>query len=109
MSADDFSMTTILGNLLDNALTAASKCPGGWMNVSLRQVDSSLIITIDNSHAESISEKSGVFASTKSDRPHLHGIGIKNVRKAVKDLNGQIEIYYTEDVFHVGITLPNYA
>lgn len=109
MSADDFSMTTILGNLLDNALTAASKCPGGWMNVSFRQVDSSLIITIDNSHAESISEKNGVFASTKSDQPHLHGIGIKNVRKAVKDLNGQIEVYYTDDVFHVGITLPNYA
>ena len=109
MSADDFSMTTILGNLLDNALTAASKCPGGWMNVSLRQVDSSLIITIDNSHAESISEKNGVFASTKSDQPHLHGIGIKNVHKAVKDLNGQIEVYYTDDVFHVGITLPNYA
>ena len=109
MSADDFSMTTILGNLLDNALTAASKCPEGWMNASLRQVDSSLIITIDNSHAESISEKNGVFASTKSDQPHLHGIGIKNVRKAVKDLNGQIEVYYTDDVFHVGITLPNYA
>lgn len=109
MSADDFSMITILGNLLDNALTAASRCPGGWMNVSLRQVDSSLIITIDNSHAENIREKSGIFSSTKSDQPHLHGIGIKNVRKAVKDLNGQIEISYTEDVFHVGITLPNYA
>lgn len=109
LKADDFSMTTILGNLLDNALTAASKCPDGWMNVSLRQVDSRLIITIDNSHTENICEKSGVFTSTKSDQPHLHGIGIKNVRKAVKDLNGQIEIYYTEDVFHVGITLPNYA
>lgn len=109
MSADDFSMITILGNLLDNALTAASRCPGGWMNVSLRQVDSSLIITIDNSHAENIREKSGIFSSTKSDQPHLHGIGIKNVRKAVKGLNGQIEISYTEDVFHVGITLPNYA
>lgn len=79
------------------------------MNVSLRQVDSRLIITIDNNHTENIHEKSGVFTSTKSDQPHLHGIGIKNVRKAVKDLNGQIEIYYTEDVFHVGITLPNYA
>lgn len=109
LKADDFSMTTILGNLLDNALTAASKCPEGWMNISLRQVDSSLIIIIYNSHAESISEKCGIFASTKSDLPHLHGIGIKNVRKAVKDLNGQIEVYYTEDVFHVGITLPNYA
>ena len=79
------------------------------MKVSLRQVDSSLIITIDNSHAENIREKSGICSSTKSDQPHLHGIGIKNVRKAVKGLNGQIEISYTEDVFHVGITLPNYA
>ena len=38
----------------------------------------------------------------------LHGIGIKNVRKVVSDLNGQIDISYTDDTFHVGILLPNY-
>lgn len=45
---------------------------------------------------------------TKKDKNLLHGIGIKNVRKVVSDLNGQIDISYTDDTFHVGILLPNY-
>lgn len=101
-------MITILGNLLDNAITAASKCSDGWIKADLQQEDSILVITIDNSHAEEIQEKDGVFTSTKTDNADIHGIGIKNVRKAVNDLRGQIEITYTENTFHVCIMLPNY-
>ena len=57
---------------------------------------------------EKIKEKNGEFATTKKDKNLLHGIGIKNVRKVVSDLNGQIDISYTDDTFHVGILLPNY-
>jgi hypothetical protein len=65
-------------------------------------------LTIDNCHCEKIKEKNGEFATTKKDKNLLHGIGIKNVRKVVSDLNGQIDISYTDDTFHVGILLPNY-
>lgn len=41
---------------------------------------------------------------TKSAPRHWH----KNVRKVVSDLNGQIDICYTDDTFHVNILLPNY-
>ena len=108
LKIDDFTMITILGNLLDNAITAASKCSDGWIKADLQQEDSILVITIDNSHAERIREKDGVFTSTKTDNADIHGIGIKNVRKAVNDLRGQIEITYTENTFHVCIMLPNY-
>lgn len=101
-------MITILGNLLDNAITAASKCTGGWIRANLQQQDSILTITIDNSHAEDIQEKNGVFTSTKTGKSNIHGIGIKNVRKAVSDLRGQIDINYTGSTFHIGIVLPNY-
>ena len=57
---------------------------------------------------EKIKEKNGEFVTTKKDKNLLHGIGIKNVRKVVSDLNGQIDISYTDDTFHVGILLPNY-
>lgn len=67
-----------------------------------------LEITIDNSHTEQIQEKDGVFTSTKKDKNMFHGIGIKNVRKVVDTLNGQIEITYTENTFHVFILVPNY-
>lgn len=62
----------------------------------------------DNCHCEKIKEKNGEFATTKKDKNLLHGIGIKNVRKVVSDLNGQIDICYTDDTFHVNILLPNY-
>ena len=108
LEADDFAITTILGNLLDNALTAAAKCSKGWIRVSLCQADTLLLITVDNSHQETICEKDGVFTSTKTEQAHLHGIGIKNVERAVKQLNGKIEISHSEDTFHVKISLPNY-
>ena len=108
MKVDDFAMTTILGNLLDNAITAAGKCPDGWIRVSLSQADTLLLITVDNNYDGVIRRNGSVFHSTKTEQPHLHGIGLKNVQKAVQDLNGQIEISHTEDTFHVRITLPNY-
>ena len=109
LKIDDFTMITILGNLLDNAICAASKCTDGWIKAALLQESSVLLITVDNSHAEEIQEKDGTFITTKSGRSEAHGIGIKNVRRAVNNLNGQMEISYTENVFHVNIILPNYS
>lgn len=105
---DDFSITTILGNLLDNAITAATKCSKGWIKVALQQSDSYLEITIDNNHMEHIQKKNGSFISTKTDKNLFHGIGIKNVRKVVHTLNGQIDISYSKNTFHVCILIPNY-
>ncbi|WP_455720247.1 sensor histidine kinase [Agathobacter sp.] len=108
INIDDFSITTVIGNLFDNAITAAEKCTNGWIRLELAQTDSYLSILIENSYTGDIIVKNGEFASTKTDRLSPHGIGIKNVRKIVSDLNGQIDISYTDDTFHVDILLPNY-
>lgn len=105
---DDFSIITILGNLLDNAICAASKCQNGWITICLRQLDSYLEINVKNNHTEPIIEREGVFKTTKKNSPMPHGIGIKNVRKAVTALNGQITISYTDELFDVCILVPNY-
>lgn len=105
---DDFSTITILGNLFDNAITAASKCESGWIHVDISQSDSYLEIAIENNHIEKIQEKNGDFISTKEDKNLLHGIGLKNVRQAVDTLNGQISISHTAETFHVNILVPNY-
>ena len=108
INIDDFSITTVIGNLFDNAITAAEKCTNGWIRLELAQTDSYLSILIENSYTGDIIVKNGEFASTKTDRLSPHGIGIKNVRKIVSDLNGQIDISYADDTFHVDILLPNY-
>lgn len=63
---------------------------------------------MQNNHVENIKEKNGEFSSTKEYKNLLHGIGIKNVRKAANALNGQITITYTDEIFKVHLLIPNY-
>lgn len=108
INIDDFSITTIVGNLFDNAIQASSKCDHGWIRFALTQTGSYMNIVIENSYIENIVESNGEFTSTKSDKLLPHGIGIKNVRKVVSDLNGQIDFSYSSECFSVKVEIPNY-
>ena len=94
VAIDDFSITTIIGNLFDNAITAAQKIavPHGC---APRCHSPAHIwnLQLINCHCEKIKEKNGEFVTTKKDKNLLHGIGIKKPSaKVVSDLNGQIDI-----------------
>ena len=108
INIDDFSITTIIGNLFDNAIKAASECGHGWIRFALPQTGSYMNIVIENSYFGNIIENNGEFTSTKNDKALPHGIGIKNVRKVVSDLNGQIDFSYTDGYFSVKAEIPNY-
>ena len=109
INIDDFSITTIIGNLFDNAIKAASECEHGWIRFSLTQTGSYMNIVIENSYFENIIENNGEFTSTKNDKVLPHGIGIKNVRKVVSNLNGHIDFSYASGYFSVKAELPNYS
>ena len=108
INIDDFSITTIIGNLFDNAIKAASECEHGWIRFSLTQTGSYMNIVIENSYSGNIIENNGEFTSTKNDKVLPHGIGIKNVRKVVSNLNGQIDFSYSSECFSVKAEIPNY-
>lgn len=108
INIDDFSITTIIGNLFDNAIKAASECGHGWIRFALTQTGSYMNIVIENSYSGNIIENNGEFTSTKNDKVLPHGIGIKNVRKVVSNLNGQIDFSYTDGYFSVKAEIPNY-
>ena len=108
INIDDFSITTIIGNLFDNAIKAAAECEHGWIRFSITQTGSYMNIVIENSYSGNIIENNGEFTSTKSDKLLPHGIGIKNVRKVVSDLNGQIDFSYADGYFSVKAEIPNY-
>ena len=109
INIDDFSITTIIGNLFDNAIKAASECEHGWIRFSITQTGSYMNIVIENSYFGNIIENNGEFTSTKNDKVLPHGIGIKNVRKVVSNLNGQIDFSYANGYFSVKAELPNYS
>lgn len=105
---NDFSIITILGNILDNAISAAAKVPQGVVSLSIRQLDSYLEICCVNDHQEILKEKNGKLLSTKNSALSLHGFGIKNVYDTVISLNGTIDISYTDNRFSIVILIPNY-
>ena len=109
INIDDFSITTIIGNLFDNAIKAASECEHGWIRFSITQTGSYMSIVIENSYSGNIIENNGEFTSTKNDKVLPHGIGIKNVRKVVSNLNGHIDFSYASGYFSVKAQLPNYS
>lgn len=109
INIDDFSITTIIGNLFDNAIKAAAECEHGWIRFSLTQTGSYMNIVIENSYSGNIIENNGEFTSTKNDKVLPHGIGIKNVRKVVSNLNGHIDFSYASGYFSVKAQLPNYS
>lgn len=109
INIDDFSITTIIGNLFDNAIKAASECEHGWIRFSLTQTGSYMNIVVENSCSGNIIENNGEFTSTKNDKVLPHGIGIKNVRKVVSNLNGHIDFSYASGYFSVKAELPNYS
>lgn len=105
----DFHLITILGNLLDNAITAAEKLDNGFISFSIEQTDTYLHITCENNHKERIIEKNGTFQSTKENPGIFHGLGIKNIQNSVNTLNGTLDIQYDNAQFSVSITVPNYT
>lgn len=109
INIDDFSITTIIGNLFDNAIKAAAECEHGWIRFSITQTGSYMNIVIENSCSGNIIENNGEFTSTKNDKVLPHGIGIKNVRKVVSSLNGHIDFSYASGYFSVKAELPNYS
>lgn len=108
INMDDYHLTTILGNILDNAITAASKVTDGFVNISIIQVDSYLEISCKNNHAENIQKKEGYFITSKLPSNDVHGIGLISIKKAVSSINGQMQIDYNHSYFKIVLILPNY-
>jgi len=98
LDIDRVHLTTILCNLLDNALEACSKLPADKRNMYLTLTfDSNLLsITVKNAYdPKNIDLQNGIAYTTKADKA-MHGIGLKRVKKTVEKFNGTFK-YYTED------------
>jgi sensor histidine kinase regulating citrate/malate metabolism len=89
----------ILGNLLENAVEAASKFDGQrYLKVKVKFEKGNLLIQVKNSHQEKIQHiRSDVWKSTKVDSAN-HGIGLQSVRRTVDKYHG---------TFLIEDTIPN--
>lgn len=107
---DFVDLSTILGNLLDNAIEACEKVSDIHTKIDIKMYikNMHMIIKIENSKSDKIylrnNEEVG-YVTTKSDKEN-HGIGLKNVSKAVNKYKGFINIQDKGKEFLVDIALP---
>lgn len=93
---EDIDLVAILGNLLDNALTAAEKSEQKCMSLETTTRNSYCVIIINNSCDQEPSVRETQLITTKEDKM-LHGFGIKSVKKTLKKYRGDYNWDYDAD------------
>ena len=106
LNIDISDLCSLLINMLDNALDAASKADGNReIRISLKMSFSFLAIKCENTYTGPLSiDQDGHFRSTKSDSEH-YGIGITQMQNVAAKYNGILSIEYTENWFTVQTAL----
>ncbi len=99
-------LTTILGNLLDNALEAAKTAPEGlrFLNLTIRRINAMLIIKVENGYGDTPVQENGKLLTSKKDKA-FHGWGLKSVQTAADRYDGTIRTDYKDHVFQSVVTL----
>ncbi len=86
-------LVAILGNLIDNAITAAEKSKVKTVSLATAKRNSYSILIVTNSCDMQPQSNGRKLITSKSDS-HLHGFGLKSVRKTLKKYQGDFEWDY---------------
>ena len=100
-------LITILCNLIDNAVEAASCCDKGYVRMLFYTNNDGKFkgIRIENNYSrEPVLKKDGSFLTSKAD-PTLHGIGVKHVKRLVEKAEGIFQVRYEAGVFVASILI----
>ena len=109
MPLDMVDLTSLMGNILQNALEAAGKAAAPRIRMELVDHQKEIFILVSNSVREPVQGKRGFFPTTKRDKEN-HGFGMKNIAATVKKYHGE---YYIdsitengENIFQIRISIP---
>ena len=102
---DDYNLSIILGNLLDNSLKECSRSMApdpGFVKVEMRTTEREFGIHIVNS-ARNVNEK-----HNKNDLEYqlFHGYGIENVKNITTHYNGSYDMLQKENMYDVVVIIP---
>lgn len=104
---ENTDLTSLLSNILDNAIEAAKSTSEKMIDLSINRVNGSDMLTCVNSSDMKPVSVSGILKTTKSDKT-FHGMGTKSIRRIVNKYKGEYEWDYDEmkKEFSVFIMFP---
>ena len=105
---EDIDLVAILGNLLDNAITASEQSSEKYISLSTVYRNRYSVIIVSNSCDTPPKQSGSHLISTKSGTG-LHGFGLKSVANAIKRYDGDYEWDYDaeKNMFTVTIMLSS--
>ena len=95
---DYFSLSTVLGNLMDNAIEAEKNEENKVIKLSITSDSNNIEITIQNRISESVLINGKLPKTTKKDSQN-HGLGMISITETLAQNNGIIDIYELEGWF----------
>jgi sensor histidine kinase YesM len=109
MPLEMFDITTLMGNILQNAMEAAVKANIPRIRVEFVEHKREIFIVVSNSVAEGINTKSDFFMTSKKDKEN-HGFGLKNIVATVEKYHGECYmetlVENKEALFKISIAIP---
>ena len=109
MPLEMFDITTLMGNILENAVEAAVKADAPRIRVELIEHKKEIFIVVSNSAVKRINTKTDFFLTSKKDKEN-HGFGLKNIVAIVEKYHGE---YYMDSIeengealFKISIAFP---
>ena len=94
----------MVANALDNAIEADP--PDGKIDVMLSDKDGRLLFTCTNSYAGDVRiADDGSFITHKDDSRN-HGLGINNIKDAVRSMGGTVSFTADGSIFTVAASIP---
>jgi sensor histidine kinase regulating citrate/malate metabolism len=107
LTISEIDLCVIIGNLLDNALEACERQPGGdgrFIRIFIGVMKSQLYITVSNSVGGEVKKSGKTYLSSKNS--DTHGFGLIRIDNIVSKYGGYINRQNEDGVFVTEVLLP---
>lgn len=93
----DANLTSILDNLLENAVEAAKHSTNKTIELTIKETNTNfVVIHLENSCATAPKKSGGELKTTKTNKD-IHGFGIKSIKRIVKEYKGSIDYSFNNE------------
>lgn len=100
---EDIDLCNLLGNMLDNAISAAEKCDKSFIEVSVNADEDKILAIISNTIKESVLEINKNLQSIKNG--DIHGYGVKTIQSIASKYDGIAKFYEENNMFYCQVLM----